>query len=1321
MNGTWLWHIVRLGLLVALVLPSLAQPPAVATEAPIETVQPIPAAGIDFSVIDTDQNRGDGTRIYSPGNHIVRDSAGHLYVAYTLRTTQFVPWYNYFRRSEDGGSTWSNAVRTDSMPDSSSVQSLAIDGAGTLYQGFTFNVGSFFTKSSDRGETWANPVALHDGGWGAWDYMPSVVVDAQGKLHAVYMSQYGWNSPPSNLLYKHSDDGGTTWSDALGLTQHPQGSGDYGVRAPNMYVGKDGWLFAAYVYLHTLSGDTYNPAYMLVYYDGEEWGEALQVSTAGQSTIIGGDIAVDSTGLLHMVWQQREEASAGYALLYRTFNPATKTLSAVRTLAPAQENVYNVTMGIYAEDKLVVAYDRHTQTGNSITYHGVYVRTSEDDFAAARQVSTHPNAYAPNLRSSFTFMRHRQHEDLIWVEPNEDPIPGESIVYADISGLPPPVPPTAGLLVNTFVTKIVNPGQVSPVVVSYRNRMEEAARGAVLLLNLPEGLPLQSCSGDYYYHRTEHQVSWNLGDLAPNAQGRFVCWLSIPWGMTDRKVQVLARLDAENSGMPLFNLEHYRGATPNPVVEERYLEQRELAQALANPAVRELHDLALQRGFSFSDVGQQIRHRNGEQTRVLVYTRFAPFALMLLLEQDGKAFMIHQNDDQVEFLDPDGGLIMNSHTGNYHEYGAWSLASEQQALPDAQLMSYQFTATYGTCLRNCMISKGAMVPVDAAIDTVTAPFKAAWGAIKVTYNVVRRDAEGVAKDVLDALPYKNVTQRAVELVACRSTCADNPHEYDCGGGNGAVGKQWCEGNLRYRHYCAGMRMWRPSSVWFNCTMRGEVCLDGECVTDACRILPGLDQALLEREAAPTACLASNEPSSCKSDEMEIVPAHDPNTKAVSPAGDILPGELLTYTIEFENEGAGIAYDVFIIDELDEHLDETTLIMSHAGTYNAELRQASWLIGEVAPGAGGIVTMTVRARAGLPTGTLITNQAVVHFPSAFEETPTDLVVSTINTLVAEPQALEVVGSAALNLRLAGREASGLSPTYALASNPRYGSLSGDLPNLVYEAMPGFSGIDEFTFVAQHNGVSSRPARVSIRVHPDPADQTRPSVLQTFPAADATQVRFVTEAVSEQPVSYLPMISVHFSKPMDRASLTNALSVQGLVGRLHYDEQSRTLYYTPMQSLRPQTTYTATLAGSVADQVGNQLGQSYRWQFTTAAAAAIQVSLPHAAEELVFPALDAGSPRVTQIIQITNQGYEDLTLEQVQSIGPHADAFRLVDDRCSGMTLPSLAGCTLQVQYEPDGFGLHHAMLRIPSNDSLNPTVEIAMRNTAHTLYLPLVRR
>lgn len=137
-------------------------------------------------------------------------------------------------------------------------------------------------------------------------------------------------------------------------------------------------------------------------------------------------------------------------------------------------------------------------------------------------------------------------------------------------------------------------------------------------------------------------------------------------------------------------------------------------------------------------------------------------------------------------------------------------------------------------------------------------------------------------------------------------------------------------------------------------------------------------------------------------------AHDPNQKSVSPTGDVQPGDLLTYTVEYQNEGAGTAYGVYVTDQLDEDLDAATLNVGGGGTYDPATRTITWYVGEVGPGAGGSFTFSAKVRGDAPPGTVISNFATVVFPSVPEVTRTNLVTNAIPLRLVVPGDLDADG-------------------------------------------------------------------------------------------------------------------------------------------------------------------------------------------------------------------------------------------------------------------------------------------------------------------------
>ena len=128
-------------------------------------------------------------------------------------------------------------------------------------------------------------------------------------------------------------------------------------------------------------------------------------------------------------------------------------------------------------------------------------------------------------------------------------------------------------------------------------------------------------------------------------------------------------------------------------------------------------------------------------------------------------------------------------------------------------------------------------------------------------------------------------------------------------------------------------------------------------------------------------------------QIEVTTAHDPNIK-YGPEGYVQAGQTLNYEVEFENEGEGIAFGVYITDVLDEDLDDLTLILGGEGTYNPSTRTITWFVGEVGPGEGGKFNFSVNIRGDAPKGTDVINYATVYFPSVPEITRTNGVVSII---------------------------------------------------------------------------------------------------------------------------------------------------------------------------------------------------------------------------------------------------------------------------------------------------------------------------------------
>jgi len=97
-----------------------------------------------------------------------------------------------------------------------------------------------------------------------------------------------------------------------------------------------------------------------------------------------------------------------------------------------------------------------------------------------------------------------------------------------------------------------------------------------------------------------------------------------------------------------------------------------------------------------------------------------------------------------------------------------------------------------------------------------------------------------------------------------------------------------------------------------------------------------------------------------------------------------------------------------------------------------------------------------------------------------------------------------------------------------------------------------------------------------------------VFSVYPADGATGVPLITQ------------IKATFSEDMDASTInTNTFTVSGsdITGAVSYNAATRTAIFSPLPKLEYNHTYVATVAASVKDTHGNELGKSYTWSFTT----------------------------------------------------------------------------------------------------------------------------
>lgn len=83
-------------------------------------------------------------------------------------------------------------------------------------------------------------------------------------------------------------------------------------------------------------------------------------------------------------------------------------------------------------------------------------------------------------------------------------------------------------------------------------------------------------------------------------------------------------------------------------------------------------------------------------------------------------------------------------------------------------------------------------------------------------------------------------------------------------------------------------------------------------------------------------------------------------------------------------------------------------------------------------------------------------------------------------IATPRNLSILEDEARPINLTGTDADGDPLTFSISSEPQFGTLTGELPNLVYTPNQDYFGTDSFTFTATDGIDVSAPATVSITI-------------------------------------------------------------------------------------------------------------------------------------------------------------------------------------------------------------------------------------------------
>jgi hypothetical protein len=785
----------------------------------------------------------------------------------------------------------------------------------------------------------------------------------------------------------------------------------------------------------------------------------------------------------------------------------------------------------------------------------------------------------------------------------------------------------------------VSPGQSAEYAITYY--ASQPIHDAVMVFALPAGAEYVDGSAGAILWWDRGEVFWRLGDLAAGDAGDLALRVRFAWGLPTRTVgSASAILAGSDFGQEYREVEPYLSFTaPEVDVTARLTPEQLDAERQQYADFDDLCRRALTAGFGYVGAVQIESSGRGPAT-VAVFTRLDR-SYALVSRHQGAASLFTEGPTGRAIEDTGGGVRFDRQTFQTAFWGTWSADAEASAAGGA-FGRQAFQCTEKICYRNCMMSK-----VMWAGTEIIGASAVVWYFGLLTAPVLLPTAAGAA-----------LALGTYEHFDCTFDCGIDPRKFCCEVERWEPFTALPAYPRGCRHFACleGSHEWDPRPNVTNCQEHRR------CTPSAgCEECPGLWDPEPRFRNLQLAAGSDHRNLSCQ--DTRILSAHDPNAKS-GPAGDVVPGQEMAYTVEYENVGEGTAYGVYITDELSPHLDETTLDLHGRGEFVPLTRQIVWDIGELAPkgqeGSKGERTFHVSVKLGLPSGTVITNHAIVYFPSVPEETPTNSVVNVVQPLAAVPQSLETPYGTPIGITLTGRDVSGTPLTYAIKEQPFNGELTGTAPSLTYTPADNFTGQDRLAFTVS-NGVSeSRIADVTILVTPSSADTIAPELSWTYPEDGATIEEVPADPVASDDTGplYAPSVLAGFSEAMDPNAMTGTtVRVVGAGGRavaasVAWDGTTNHAVLTPREPWQDGT-YTATVTTGVRDASGNALAAEYSWSFRIGAACAFDVNADGTANDVdllyVYRHVTLGLPD-----RSTAPSAHGLSTEQVNAINTRVNA-------------------------------------------------------------------
>ncbi|MCX6162061.1 MAG: exo-alpha-sialidase [Ignavibacteriae bacterium] len=257
----------------------------------------------------------DGGITWDPVTRLTNKPAGsaHCSIAASGLNVHIV-WYDYrvglygfaeiyYKRSVDGGTTWSEDLRLSNTAGQSWMPAVAVSGSVVHVAWYDSTAGNweiYYKRSLDGGLNWGADTRLTNNS--AISNYPTLAVSGS----TVHLAWVDYRNGTGNIYYKRSANGGTSWGSDTRLTKS-----NYANYHPSLAVNGS----VLHLVFYRLVPSRYDLMYNVSNNDGVKWGNDVQLTNNPSYSSVP-SVAVSGSSV-HILF--RDNRDGNYEIYYKRF------------------------------------------------------------------------------------------------------------------------------------------------------------------------------------------------------------------------------------------------------------------------------------------------------------------------------------------------------------------------------------------------------------------------------------------------------------------------------------------------------------------------------------------------------------------------------------------------------------------------------------------------------------------------------------------------------------------------------------------------------------------------------------------------------------------------------------------------------------------------------------------------------------------------------------------------------------------------------------------------------------------------------------------